>query len=178
MTDSASTTNVEMTLSSKYRYLQRVSELGLVTPQTLLISKDGDQQAIEDFVKSTGARRFIVRSMNACEDGSEHSYAGHFWSSEAILADDISSTIQIANKNNQQVLLTLKIDSVPQLMLQEYIEHSLGGVLFAPWSFFSEYYYVEYSTESVQEVVAGNATPAVLSLNAKLVFPRFHGQNN
>ncbi|MCF6189147.1 MAG: hypothetical protein L3J51_01560 [Cocleimonas sp.] len=161
------TNSVSNKLSNKYRYLQHASELGLVTPQTLLISESGDEHAIQDFVKSTGAKHFIVRSMNACEDGSEHSYAGHFWSSEAIIADEILSTIRIANENNQQALETLNLEASPQLMLQEYIEHSIGGVLFAPWSFFSDYYYVEYSTESVQEVVAGNSTPAVLSIDTK-----------
>ena len=164
MTEFENATNA---LSSKYRYLQRAAELGLVTPQTLLITADIDQQTIQDFVEKTAAKRFIVRSMNACEDGSEHSYAGHFWSSDAINADEISNTISIANKENQQALATLNLNAKPQLMLQEYIEHSIGGVLFAPWSFFSDYFYVEYSTESVQQVVAGNAIPAVLNLNTK-----------
>ena len=161
-------------LPSKYRYLQRANELGLVTPQTLLISKDGDKQAIEDFVKTTAAKRFIIRSMNACEDGSEHSYAGHFWSSDAVLADEIPDTIRIATKENQQAITALNLKITPQLMLQEYIEHSLGGVLFSPWSFFSDYFYVEYSTESVQQVVAGNSRPAVLSIDTKHTPPLLH----
>ncbi len=168
------TDSISKKLSSKYRYLQRAGELGLVTPQTLLILEDIDAQAIRAFIKETGAKRFIVRSMNACEDGSEHSYAGHFWSSEAIAADEISNTIRIANEKNKQALTTLNLEATPQLMLQEYIEHSLGGVLFAPWSFFSDYFYIEYSTKSVQEVVAGNSTPAVLSLNIKHTPPLLH----
>jgi phosphohistidine swiveling domain-containing protein len=161
-------------LSGKYRYLKQAEKSGILTPKTLLVAPKitaSSAQEIENFVALTGAKRFIIRSMNACEDGETNSYAGHFWSSEAILADDIFATITKAYQKNEEVIRELKLKITPRLMLQEFIEHSIGGVLFSPWSFFTDYYYVEYSTESVQQVVSGNAKPAVLSLNKDVKAP-------
>jgi len=158
-------------LSKKYTYLAQAEKVGIITPKTLRL--DGvDDEEIQQFITRCDAdSRFIVRSMQSAEDTHQQSYAGHFWSSSAVSSDDIIATIAHANAENQQRLAQLGISESPQLMLQEYIEHHIGGVLFSPWSFFADYGFIEYSTHSVQAAVEGKTSPALISLKEGLASP-------
>jgi phosphohistidine swiveling domain-containing protein len=51
-----------------------------------------------------------------------------------------------------------------RLILQEYIQHAVGGVLFSPWGFFSDYFQLDYAEMGVKAVVEGQSQPAVLAL--------------
>ena len=158
-------------LSKKYRYLAQAEKAGIVTPKTLLLDNT-DQADIQHFISECGTdKRFIVRSMQSAEDNHQLSYAGHFYSSSALKADEVVTAIALAQSENQQRLQQLGLDELPQLMLQEYIEHSIGGVLFSPWSFFSHYCFIEYSTRSVQEAVEGKTKPAIISLKEQALSP-------
>ena len=153
-------------LPAKYQRLVEAAQAGLRTPRSLLLTEPTAEVAafLAGFPHST---QFIVRSANKTEDGSGHSLAGHFWSSEAVSREQVKATIQTAWSENQRLLTSLGLEQTPLLMLQEYIQHELGGVLFMPWSFFSEYAYVEYSTIGVQQVVAGAAEVALMGLEAQ-----------
>lgn len=152
-------------LPAKYQRLVEAAQAGLFTPRSLLLTSP--TTPIAEFLASFPAQTlFIVRSANKTEDGSGHSLAGHFWSSAAVRREAVPETIQIAWTENQRLLDSLNLKQAPLLMLQEYIQHDLGGVLFMPWSFFSEYAYVEYSDAGVQQVVAGQAQSALLSLDS------------
>ena len=141
------------TLSAKYLNLKIIEDAGLATPKTLLINAEMNLEAFLSACPKNS--RFIVRSIQAIEDGEAQSYAGHFWSSDAIQANKIEETIELATQKNQAILETLKHSQKPQLMLQTFVEHKVGGILFTPWSFFSEFFYIEYSNNSVQEAVEG-----------------------
>ncbi len=156
--------------SGKYLNLEKAQQAGIATPKTLLLDK-GKPDTIQGFINSCGVNsRFIIRSIQACEDGDKKSYAGHFWSSPAVPANAVTATIKQAEQENQLILNRLGITEAPQLMLQEFIEHDTGGVLFSPWGFFQDYCFVEYSTVSVQEVVNVGGEPAILCLN-KSAYP-------
>lgn len=157
-------------LPAKYQRLVEAAQAGLRTPCSLLLTSSAT--AVEAFLASFPASTvFIVRSANKTEDGSGHSLAGHFWSSPAVSMEEVPATIQHAWLENQRLLASLKLDQSPILMLQEYIQHDWGGVLFQPWSFFSEYAYVEYSRSGVQQVVAGQAEFALINLQATAASP-------
>jgi phosphohistidine swiveling domain-containing protein len=158
-------------LSSKYTNLIKAEKAGLLTPKTLLLT-DFTTQQISAFLQQypTGSR-FIVRSIQSSEDAATQSFAGHFWSSDALMADEVLDAISQAQQENQRRLDQLDLNEVPQLILQQYIEHSIGGVLFSPWSFFADTCFIEYSTQSVQAVVAGDANPAVISLDNAMADP-------
>ncbi|HPY40115.1 MAG TPA: PEP-utilizing enzyme [Thiolinea sp.] len=152
-------------LPAKYQRLVEAAQAGLPTPQTLLVTNPDD--SVNEFLANFSEQsQFIVRSANRTEDGSGHSLAGHFWSSAAVSREAVPETIQLAWLENQRLLDSLNLKQTPLLMLQDYIQHHLGGVLFMPWSFFSEYAYMEYSRAGVQQVVAGQAQSALLSLNS------------
>ncbi len=151
-------------LSKKYAYLSQAEKAGMITPKTLLLN-NADSHDLQQFIATCErGSRFIIRSMQSAEDTHQQSYAGHFWSSSAINADEIVATIALAKKENKQRLKQLHLQESPQLMLQEFIEHHIGGVLFSPWSFFANYCFIEYSTQSVQAAVEGIASPAVIGL--------------
>jgi len=181
-------------LSSKYSNLIKAENAGLIIPKTLLLTdypdsssrhpqgsyqesclaSENDEGAykITTFLQQCDKdTRFIVRSIQSSEDSSTQSFAGHFWSSDALSADEVLDAIIQAQQENQQRLALLNLNEAPQLMLQEFIEHSIGGVLFTPWSFFSNTCMIEYSTHSVQAVVSGDASPAVLSLDDDISDP-------
>ena len=151
------------TLPGKYQRLVEAAQAGLAIPRSLLL--DQPTHSVESFLASfPAATQFIVRSANKIEDGSGHSLAGHFWSSAAVSLDAVPAILQTAWSENQRLLADLQLNQPPILILQEYIQHVWGGVLFQPWSFFSEYAYVEYSSGGVQQVVAGQAESALISL--------------
>lgn len=151
-------------LPAKYQHLVEAAQAGLVTPRSLLLTSL--TTPIAEFLASFPAQtHFIVRSANKTEDGSGHSLAGHFWSSAAVSLEAVVATLKITWAENHRLLDSLGLEQTPILMLQEYIQHDLGGVLFMPWSFFSEYAYVEYSDAGVQQVVVGQAQSALLSLD-------------
>lgn len=161
---------------SKYQRLVEAASYGLRTPRTLLLEQPSC--SLDAFLASFPAQtQFIVRSANKTEDGSGHSLAGHFWSSAAVSSAQVAATIHIAWAENQRLLNSLALQQTPVLMLQEYIQHQLGGVLFTPWSFFSAYAYLEYSNAGVQQVVAGQAQAALLSLDSAYPSPLAVGEN-
>ena len=148
---------------SKYSTLKQVESIGLNTPKMLLIKAD-NQSEIQAFIDRFDYQQlFIIRSVQACEDLEGHSYAGYFWSSSAVLGKDVNKTIELAEKRNATILQTMGLNEAPRLMLQTFIKHSVGGVLFSPWSFFSAYSLVEYSTKSVQEAVEGHTQAALIA---------------
>lgn len=151
-------------LPAKYQRLVEAAAAGLVTPRSLLLESATPPIAafLADFPVGT---QFIVRSANKTEDGTGHSLAGHFWSSLAVSREQVAATIQTAWAENQRLLSSLGLKQPPILMLQVYIQHALGGVLFLPWSFFSEYAYVEYSSAGVQQVVSSQAEAVLISLD-------------
>lgn len=166
--------NISVDLSTeppaKYQRLVEASQAGLRTPSTLLLTDP--TVSIDEFLASFSIHtQFIVRSAHKTEDGSGHSLAGHFWSSAAVSAEQLPATIQTAWVENQALLTSLQLDQQPILMLQEYIQHDWGGVLFYPWSFFSEYAYLEYSKLGVQQVVAGQAQAALIALPSSVSSP-------
>lgn len=157
-------------LPAKYQRLVEASQAGLSTPRSLLL--DSPTCSVDEFLAGfPAATQFIVRSANKIEDGSGHSLAGYFWSSAAVSLGAVPVTLQTAWSENQRLLADLQLNQLPILMLQEYIQHVWGGVLFQPWSFFSEYAYVEYSNGGVQQVVAGQADSALISLASTAASP-------
>ena len=157
-------------LPAKYQRLVEAAQAGLRIPRSLLLTQP--TVSLEPFLADLPAStQFIVRSANKVEDGSGHSLAGHFWSSGAVSCEQIPATLQTAYLENQRLLTALQLNQAPILMLQEYIPHTWGGVLFQPWSFFSEYAYVEYSNEGVQQVVAGQAASALIGLSKAATSP-------
>ena len=172
-------------IPEKYAKLKQAESAGLPIPKGLLLSfddKDTCTQGVVDlFVETSSSRLFIVRSANLIEDGGELSLAGHFWTSGPVAAGEIVSTIQEALKNNTERARSLKPQelsvndeefSPPPLILQEYIEHTIGGVIFSPWSYFSEYAYIECSHKGVKSVVEGlDGFSVVLSLDSQYPDP-------
>ena len=159
-------------LPAKYVTLKQAESAGLIVPQSLLLSGDHTDADIEQFLQPLTNSRFIVRSASVAEDNHDHSFAGHFWSSEAVAKSLVAETIIQAQQENQAVLYSLQSTSHPQLILQEYIEHNVGGVLFSPWSFFPDYAYIEYSEHGVKQVVEGCISDsAVLSLDEQYEDP-------
>lgn len=182
-------------IPEKYAKLKQAEAAGLVVPKSLLLNcseaPSAIQSAIDDFILDQLDNRFIVRSAHLSEDGGDFSLAGHFWSSGPVAAEQLFATIQQAQQENASVLesLALAESSVglltdarisPKLILQEYIEHEIGGVLFSPWSFFPDYVYIEYSETGVKQVVEGDASVSlVLCLDGDypdpLPLPEAHG---
>ncbi|PWQ96824.1 PEP-utilizing enzyme [Leucothrix arctica] len=154
---------------SKYSTLKQAQEAGLNVPKSILLNAaDLIENDIERFLSDSSSQLFIVRSANLAEDGSDFSLAGHFWSSEAVSKSDVNSTIQLAAVENGKILASLSLEHAPLLILQEYIEHTVGGVLFSPWGFYPDYAYVEYSESGVKSVVEGeDSHPAVLCIDEK-----------
>jgi phosphohistidine swiveling domain-containing protein len=105
------------------------------------------------------------------EDGLQQSLAGHFWSSPAVDAANLPATIAQAWAKNTAVLATLGLAVEPMVMVQTYIEHQIGGVLFAPWGFFADYALVEVGDAGVHAAVAGHSTPAVIALDSDHAAP-------
>ncbi len=164
LTDNTSSTS-NAPLPSKFAGLQQAAAAGLRIPLGVLLPEQEADHALDSFLlQARSGQRFIVRSANPGEDGDEHSLAGHFWSSGAVSAQQLPATVQQAMAENRRILQALGQTAVPRLLVQAFIEHQIGGVLFAPWSFFPDYACLNYSTESVQQVVAGNAQTAIISL--------------
>lgn len=149
-------------VSAKYATLKQAERGGLVVPRSLLLDGKHTQADVSAFLDELADCRFIVRSAAALEDSHTHSLAGHFWSSGAVSREGVTDTIIQAQNANQAVLNSLHSVDHPQLILQEYIEHSVGGVLFSPWSFFNDYAYIEYSDAGVKQVVAGEGSHSAL----------------
>ena len=161
-----------MGIPAKYATLKQAELAGLNVPQSLLLNGEHTNASVVAFLAQLTDRRFIVRSANLSEDESDYSLAGHFWSSEAIDKSLVAETIIQAQKENQTMLDTLQLTAAPQLILQEYIEHKVGGVLFSPWSFFPDYAYIEYSEHGVKSVVEGASSEGVvLSLEGEFDDP-------
>ena len=113
---------------AKYALLKQAESLGLSVPKSLLIDTQNlSEYEIETFLNAFDDARFIVRSANIDEDGSEYSLAGHFWSSEAVTQSEVFNTIALATQENNKVLASLGLNTAPQLILQEYIEHMLAA---------------------------------------------------
>jgi phosphohistidine swiveling domain-containing protein len=157
---------------AKYATLKQAERAGLTVPRSLLLDGEQSEADIAQFLDGSTDSRFIVRSAVESEDSSEHSLAGHFWSSDAVARELVAETITQAQQANQAVLDSLQSASHPQLILQEYIEHTVGGVLFSPWSFFTDYAYIEYSDAGVKRVVEGGEShSAVLCVDAQYADP-------
>jgi phosphohistidine swiveling domain-containing protein len=155
--------NTMSTLPNKYQYLEIAKQAGINTPPTWLVQNLPNVEDIQQFTQNIPSTYYIVRSAINLEDGGIHSLAGHFWSSDKVLADELEHTIKQGFIENTKLLNQHTNEGIPHLMVQPFIEHTIGGVAFCPWSFFSEYSYVEYSN-TVQNVVAGNAHYALMSL--------------
>ena len=167
---------LERYIPEKYAKLKQAEAAGLAIPKSLLLEFEkgalANRGLVSRFVQSLPERRFIVRSAHWHEDGGEFSLAGHFWSSGPVMSGQVFATIQQAQDENAVVLKSLSLTVLPEessrppsLVLQAYIEHHVGGVVFSPWSHFPDYAYVEYSTTGVKQVVEGASTAkAVLSL--------------
>lgn len=159
-----------MTNSNKYHYLELARQQGINTPSSWLIQQLPSTKEIEEFINNNPNDYYIVRSAVELEDGSTQSLAGHFWSSDKILGNQLESTIQKGLVENAERLKQHNTISTPTLMIQPFIEHHIGGVAFCPWSFFSEYIYVEYAP-TVQAVVEGQADSALISLQSEYQHP-------
>ena len=184
LTDSRISQQTENTqrIPAKYTTLKQAEAAGLNVPKSLLLDSENSeitQNMIEKFVNAVTSSRFIVRSAHLSEDGSDLSLAGHFWSSDPVVENDLAQTIQQALIENSLVLDSLQSTEYlaespkpPKLILQEYIEHHIGGVLFSPWSYFSDYAYVEYSLNGVKEAVEGlDSSRSVLCLDSHFSDP-------
>ena len=168
MTDQHDLTDIP----AKYATLKQAEVAGLNVPRSVLLNGQQSEASVEAFVGQSADRCFIVRSANLSEDDSDYSLAGHFWSSEAIDKSLVTETIIQAQQENQAVLDSLQLTAAPQLIVQEYVEHKVGGVLFSPWSFFSDYAYIECSEQGVKSVVEGAASESVvLSLDGEFDDP-------
>ena len=174
VSQSAGTTKL---VPEKYAKLKQAETAGLAVPKSLLLASEEDQQAAQDeidnFLASLTNSRFIVRSAHLSEDAGDLSLAGHFWSSGPVVSSEVAHTIKRAHIENSLVLESLQVAEFSvathvNLILQEYIEHQIGGVLFSPWSFFPDYAYIEYSATGVKAVVEGqNTYRSVLCLNSQ-----------
>ena len=155
-------------VSTKYAYLAQAQAAGLRVPQTLYLEQLPQAATLAQFIQQVGEDSlFIVRSATALEDTPQQSLAGHFWSSPAVTAQALDKTLAQAWQENQQILQQLgRAERQPRLMLQVYIQHAVGGVLFSPWGFFSDYFQLDYAEMGVKVVVEGQSQPAVLALNA------------
>lgn len=166
-----------MNTPNKYQHLQTAQQADLHTPSSILISSAEDPRLTEWLAQQT-ANRFIVRSAQTTEDNQQQSLAGHFWSSEAVEASVLIKTVKEGLQKNQDILGQLKQAQTPQVMVQDYIEHKLGGVLFAPWGIFNDYMHIEYSGTGVKQVVAGESTSVILNSHnadlSPLTFPKEH----
>lgn len=157
---------------AKYATLKQAERAGLTVPRSLLLDGEHSEANIAQFLDASADSRFIVRSAVESEDSHEYSLAGHFWSSAAVTRELVAETIIQAQQANQAVLDSLQSTSHPPLILQEYIEHTVGGVLFSPWSFFTDYAYIEYSDAGVKRVVEGGEShSAVLCIDAQSADP-------
>lgn len=153
------------TLSPKYAYLKQAEAAGLATPRTVFLEVYPNAQQLAGLVQSFGDEPLlIVRSANATEDNAASSLAGHFWSSAPIAVSELAQTLQIAWQYNQRILQQLGQTATPKLMVQAYVTHQIGGVLFAPWGFFNDYCQVDYAQHGVKAVVEGEAETVVLSV--------------
>ncbi|WP_020394805.1 PEP-utilizing enzyme [Thiolinea disciformis] len=155
----------------KYAYLKQAEDAGLNVPRTVFLEHYPTTQELTAFAQGFAKDALlIVRSANATEDSAQHSLAGHFWSSEPVPLNQLAHTIQQAWEKNQYILQNLGYALAPQLMVQRYITPAVGGVLFTPWGFFSEYFQVDCA-QSAQAAVEGHAETAVLSVQASVRDP-------
>lgn len=160
-----------MRLPPKYAYLKQAEAAGLKVPPTIFLKQYPDDQqlaALAHYFAQDSC--LIVRSANTTEDNVQHSLAGHFWSSDPVPLNQLTQTIQQAWEKNQYILQDLGYSLAPQLMVQSYITHAVGGVLFAPWGFFSDYFQVDCA-QSAKAAVEGHAETAVLSMQASVRDP-------
>ncbi|MBK8455096.1 MAG: PEP-utilizing enzyme [Thiofilum sp.] len=155
---------------NKYYYLHLAQQAGIHTPSSWLINVITSDSAIKNFTQNNASEYYIVRSAVALEDGNTQSLAGHFWSSDKVSANQLAATIEYGLQENSKRLQQQKSVLPPTLMVQPFIEHTIGGVAFCPWSFFSNYVYIEYS-DTVQHVVEGNAQAALISLDPNYSHP-------
>ncbi|MBJ6610234.1 MAG: hypothetical protein JG718_07735 [Candidatus Thiothrix moscowensis] len=160
-------------LPGKYRYLQQAGQAGLTIPAGILLAEPLDVASLHELLAPllVSGGRFMVRSAVAAEDGDQQSLAGHFWSSPAVDAADLPATVLRAWAENSRILTMLGLSAHPAVMVQAYIEHQIGGVLFTPWGFFDRYALLDVSEAGAQAAVAGDAVTAVISLAEDGVAP-------
>ncbi|MGB1008710.1 MAG: PEP-utilizing enzyme [Thiolinea sp.] len=162
----------DVIVPEKYGKLQRVEKAGLPIPRSLLITSHTGDDIIHRFIcQFSRHTRFIVRSAYSEEDGGGRSYAGHFHSSTAVDTEQLFTVIEQCREQNRTVLEQLALTGQLNLILQEYIEHDFGGVLFTPWSFFPDYACIAYSKHGAQAAVTGHADTAVIALDSAIASP-------
>jgi phosphohistidine swiveling domain-containing protein len=160
-------------LPAKYENLLILKAIGLRTPPSWLIGlaeNDPDtlKAKIEAFTqKHPGS--YIVRSAISAEDGSQHSLAGHFYSSEAVSQKTLLATISDAIETNKALVAQLSLQATVFLMVQPFYEAIKGGVAFTRWQYFNHCYVVTMA-DTPQEAVNGVNTKTLLVNKDKKIY--------
>ena len=166
----------------KYKNLVQAKKNDLLVPATLFLGEESFEQKkysklLSDFLHNFSIeQRWIIRSCICGEDGTKNSLAGHFISSEALSTEKLTQNIEILFAANKTRQIKLCPNGSTNLMIQEFIEPKIGGVVFSPWQYFCDYFYAEWGN-SPQDVVTGKISGQAL-MRFQSLRPSAYRSNN
>lgn len=150
--------NQDKKFPAKYDFLFLTEKEGFLTPKTFFISERAYQEdtyraELDPFLKKD--KIYIIRSCIDGEDGQINSFAGHFASSEALSSNDTINKIPSFFQKNKVLQLELIPNGKTNLMVQEFIESTKGGIIFSPWRHFIDHFLVEITDGGAKMAVSG-----------------------
>jgi len=158
--------------SNKYQYLKKAQAHHLPVPPLLhlpddVLQRDQQHSTVTTFVQQHPADRYIVRSAVANEDGDDYSYAGYFSSSESVTVGDLAATITTIYQQNVAQASKLASSPAVGLIIMPFITSQVGGVLFAPWLYFTHHALVEFAPTPQQAVAGQSVQHGLLAITSQ-----------
>lgn len=143
-------------LPQKYTALKKAENAGIFVPKTLLVNTKTEKKEIDSFIKYFSPRqKYIVRSAICGEDGNYKSFAGYFFSSEAVGKKMLHETIQKTLAENKMRAEKYHLKNDVFCLLQPFYTTKCGGVLLSKWKFFPNYFLGEITDGGPQNAVEG-----------------------